>query len=191
MNKLIVSGIIIFILIGCAPTIVVDYPIVESPPISPTINNVIEPEPTVTLSINDEQFQKNLLHYKVSIEQCAIIETGEYIKPDVAILYWESLNNDLSLFYNPDFINAFVWLMDETERYCTNHSVDDPVFAITALNDLLFLADKEYFQYQKQARTGIQAANMGLIENAFSHRQKARDYINESAYYYDRLMRNY
>ncbi|HUV82865.1 MAG TPA: hypothetical protein VMW53_07320 [archaeon] len=158
------------------------------------------PIPTPTKSIDEaiakmsedaKKFQDTLLHYAQSLEECEVIEVGEYIQGDVALLFWQELQKKPALFENTDFVKVCDWLLDDIDTFCTRTAVDDPVLALATLNQTFGFADEEYRQFAVQARLGLSTRDLDLIASAFNHRQKAREYIQEASFYYEELFKLY
>jgi len=188
MKKLFII-ILLLLLIGCSKTDQVVIPVVET--------QVISNEPTATLSVEAQQFKDTIDYYEKQITACASIENGEYLGDDVAQSFLNSLIQDRTLFNNSDFVKTWKWLMDDVEVYCSHTAVEKPsddrfdLWSFGILNKLFEKADAEYYQYQRQAKLGIENKDMNLILSGFEHRDQAHSYMQEASYYYESLFNLY
>jgi len=148
-------------------------------------------EPTPTLTVEGKRFQEVVKHYEKQIVSCIGIETGEYLDSDVALSMLTSLEQDPGLFGNSNFVKPWLWLMDDIEMYCSNIAVEDPPMSLLILNRLFEKSDQEYYQFQRQARLGVENKDMDLILSGFEHRDRAHGYMQEASYYYESLFNLY
>ena len=147
------------------------------------------PRSTPTLSGEAAVFQSHVNHYKSHVRECQDVYWHD--NSDIALSLWAELQNNSGRLDDDSFMEVYGWMLDDIETYCTQHAIDDPIFALEGLNRLFILADEEYYQFQRQARYGLQIEDMDIIETAYVRYGRAAGYMAEAAHYYKELFEIY
>ena len=155
--------IILFILlVGCTPTM----PIIETLTPLPALATL---EPTATFTADEQLFRDTIDYYEEQVTACMEVDA----------------DNSLSLY------------AEDIEKYCTHHAVEEPEmvgyfpWVFQELNWLFEDADAEYFQFQRQAKIGLEYDDEELIESAFKHLENAQGFMQEAEYYYSSYFEYY
>lgn len=164
---------------GCDAKIPEPVPVESPPAVSPTLN------PT------EKEFIETINYYEKGIVTCLNVEINGDPGGDIAKVWLEKLKENPDLFENIEFSQVWNWFFDDIKTYCSENSIDDPIKALIPMNDLISLADQEYFQYQRQAKYGYEIKDLEMIESAFTHREQAHEYMEEASYYYEALFEIY